>query len=33
MKWLVVGSNQLIVGSYVAVVALMSIVARWQLLG
>lgn len=28
-----IGSPQMIIGSYVAVVALMSIVARWQLVG
>ncbi len=31
MKRLLFGSNQLILGSYVAVVALMSLIARWQL--
>ncbi len=31
MKRLLLGSTQLILGSYVAVVVAMSLVARWQL--
>ncbi len=33
MKRFVLNSTQLILGSYVAVVALMSLVARWQIPG
>jgi hypothetical protein len=33
MHRLLIGSQSMIIGSYVAVVALMSLIARWKLIG